>query len=111
LRLPKSREILRYGSWLVLVSGLDFLNWRMDYVLIEHGLGAKALGAYNVGQTLTNTATGDVVSSLGRALFSAFCCLTSLGWRPPLRRDAGMTRLCELAQFCRRCCNAIFYGL
>jgi O-antigen/teichoic acid export membrane protein len=75
LSLAKSREILGFGSWLVLMNALDFLNWRVDYVLIGQGLGPKALGAYNLGGTLTNTATGDVVSSLGRALFPAFSML------------------------------------
>jgi len=77
LSLAKSAEILRFGSWLVLISVLDFLNWRIDYLLIAHGLGTRALGAYNVGGMLTNTATGDVVSSLGRALFPAFSMLAN----------------------------------
>jgi len=75
--LAKSRDMLSFGSWIVLVNILDYMNWRLDYVIIGNKIGPAALGAYNVGSTLTAAATMDIVNSLSKALLPAFSIMSS----------------------------------
>lgn len=77
LGVSKSRELMSYGIWVVLIGVMDELNYRTDYLLIGRFIGSAALGAYNVGQVLTTTATGDVVDSMGKALFPAFAIMSA----------------------------------
>ncbi len=77
LGVEKTRELLSYGTWVVLIGVLDELNYRTDYLLIGRYIGSSALGAYNVAQVLTTTATGDVVDSIGKALFPAFAIMAA----------------------------------
>ena len=77
LSLKKRAELLSFGSWLLLVNVLDYVNNKVDYFLIGRGSGSQDLGAYHVGQQITTMATGDVVTPLGRALLPAFSMMTS----------------------------------
>jgi O-antigen/teichoic acid export membrane protein len=72
LSLAKSGELLGFGSWIVFINILDYINFKLEYVLIGNRLGNAALGAYNFGSTLTSQATRDVVNSLSGALLPAF---------------------------------------
>lgn len=76
LGLAKASELLSYGSWLVLINIMEYVNSKIDYVLIGRGLGSQVLGAYHVGQQITLTATGDVVAPLTRVLLPAFSILS-----------------------------------
>jgi PST family polysaccharide transporter len=77
LSLKKTRALMSYGTWVVLIGVMDELNYRTDYLLIGRYIGSAGLGAYNVGQVLTTTATGDVVDSMGKALFPAFAIMSN----------------------------------
>jgi O-antigen/teichoic acid export membrane protein len=77
LGLAKASELLSYGSWLVFINIMEYINSKIDYVLIGRSLGSRVLGAYHVGQQITLTATGDVVAPLSRALFPAFSIMSA----------------------------------
>lgn len=77
LGLSKAREMVSFGVWLVLVGILDFLNGRIDYLLIGKRLGNQTLGAYHLGQQVAILTTGDVVAPLSRALFPAFSMMSN----------------------------------
>ncbi|MGC1304238.1 MAG: lipopolysaccharide biosynthesis protein [Caulobacteraceae bacterium] len=69
--LSRAREMLGFGSWLTLVGIIEYANSRVDVLLIGRGLGSAKLGAYQVGQQIITTATGDIVAPLSRAIFPA----------------------------------------
>jgi PST family polysaccharide transporter len=45
LSLAKSGDLFGFGGWIVLVNILDYVNWKLDYLIIGNRIGAKALGA------------------------------------------------------------------
>jgi PST family polysaccharide transporter len=75
--LRQTREMITFGGWMVVINMLDFINSRVDYVLIGKGVGSAALGAYHIGQQITTIAIGDIVIPLGKALFPAFSLLAN----------------------------------
>lgn len=77
LSLRRSAEMFSFGSWLLLVNVIDYINSRIDYFLIGGRLGARLLGAYHVGQQITLMATGDVVAPLSNALLPAFSIMSA----------------------------------
>ncbi|WP_439405733.1 lipopolysaccharide biosynthesis protein [Bradyrhizobium sp. DASA03076] len=77
LDLSKTKEIVSFGVWLILIGALDYLNGRVDYLLIGRRFGSETLGAYHIGQQITVMTTGDCVAPLSRALFPAFSLMSS----------------------------------
>jgi PST family polysaccharide transporter len=77
LSLAKSRDLLGFGSWLVFINIIDYVNFKLEYLVIGNRIGNAALGAYNFGSTLTASATKDVTTSLGRALLPAFSIISA----------------------------------
>jgi O-antigen/teichoic acid export membrane protein len=77
LSLAKSRDLLGFGSWIVLINMLDYVNFKLEYLLIGNRIGGSALGAYNFGSQLTSQATKDVAISLSRALLPAFSIISA----------------------------------
>lgn len=75
--LARYREILSFGGWLLGIGIFDYINGRIDYVLIGRGLGFEILGAYHIGQQITVIATGDIVAPLSAALLPAFAILST----------------------------------
>jgi lipopolysaccharide exporter len=75
--LTHYRDLVSYGSWLILIGTLDYMNSKVDYFLIGRDAGSKTLGAYHVGQQVTTMATGDVVGPLSSALLPAFSIMST----------------------------------
>jgi len=92
LSLKKSAAFFSYGSWLILINIIEYINGKIDYVLIGKGLGSRSLGAYHVGQQVTVMATGDIVSPLSQALMPAFSIMST----DPERLKAGYRQVQSL---------------
>lgn len=92
LSLKKAGEFVSFGSWLVLINIAEYINHKVDYLLIGRGLGDRTLGAYHVGQQVTVMVTGDVVGPINQALIPAF----SIVSEDPERLRAGYRRLQSL---------------
>ncbi|CAN7748914.1 lipopolysaccharide biosynthesis protein [Caballeronia sp. LjRoot31] len=75
--LTHYRDLVSYGSWMILIGTLDYMNSKVDYFLIGRDAGSKTLGAYHVGQQVTTMATGDVVGPLSSALLPAFSIMST----------------------------------
>lgn len=95
LSLSKTRDFFAFGSWITLVNIADFSTARIDFLLIGNRIGAAAVGAYNVANTLTTTITIDVVGTLTQALLPAFS--TILDDLPRLRRGYKEVQLVTMA--------------
>jgi lipopolysaccharide exporter len=67
--LSHFREMFGFGGWLALTSIVEYVNGKVDFLLIGRGIGAAPLGAYQAGGQIIATATGDVVGPLVRAIF------------------------------------------
>jgi O-antigen/teichoic acid export membrane protein len=63
------RVMLRQGLWVQGANGLQLLNYRLAYWIIEHVLGRAALGLYSVGTQLAESAW-IAPRSLGMVLVS-----------------------------------------
>ena len=63
------RVMLRQGLWVQGANGLQLLNYRLAYWIIEHVLGRAALGVYSVGTQLAESAW-IAPRSLGMVLVS-----------------------------------------
>lgn len=63
------RLMLRQGLWVQGANGLQLLNYRLAYWIIEHVLGRAALGVYSVGTQLAESAW-IAPRSLGMVLVS-----------------------------------------
>lgn len=63
------RTMLRQGLWVQGANGLQLLNYRLAYWIIEHTLGRAALGLYSVGTQLAESAW-IAPRSLGMVLVS-----------------------------------------
>ena len=63
------RVLLRQGLWVQGANGLQLLNYRLAYWIIEHVLGRGALGLYSVGTQLAESAW-IAPRSLGMVLVS-----------------------------------------
>lgn len=72
LSLARWRELFGFGGWLMLINVMNYVNGKLDYVLIGRGLGSTRLGAYHIGQQITTMSTGDVIGPASRAMFPAF---------------------------------------
>jgi PST family polysaccharide transporter len=70
--LSHSREMLGFGTWLLVQNMLGYLALRAEYFFIGRIMDTKTLGAYHLGNQINTMATGDVVPTLTRALFPAF---------------------------------------
>jgi len=70
--LSHFRDMFSFGSWLVLVSIIEYMNAKIDVLLVGRGLGTALLGQYQAGGQVVATATGDVVGPLVRAIFPSF---------------------------------------
>ena len=64
-----ARVMLRQGLWVQGANGLQLLNYRLAYWIIEHVLGRAALGIYSVGTQLAESAW-IAPRSLGMVLVS-----------------------------------------
>ena len=64
-----TRVMLRQGLWVQGANGLQLLNYRLAYWIIEHVLGRAALGVYSVGTQLAESAW-IAPRSLGMVLVS-----------------------------------------
>ena len=89
LSLSKAGEFISFGSWLVLINIAEYINAKVDYLLIGKGLGDRALGAYHVGQQINVMVTGDVVGPINQALIPAFSIVSD----DPDRLRTGYRRL------------------
>jgi O-antigen/teichoic acid export membrane protein len=63
------RMMLRQGLWVQGANGLQLMNYRLAYWIIEHVLGRAALGVYSVGTQLAESAW-IAPRSLGMVLVS-----------------------------------------
>lgn len=75
--LSKSREMLAFGTWMIGINVLNYINNRTDYFIIGRNLGSANLGAYHVGQQFTTMATGDIIAPISTTLLPAFSKLLS----------------------------------
>jgi PST family polysaccharide transporter len=75
--LAKTAELLSFGGWLLLIRVIDYLNGRLDYLLIGRSFGSGKLGSYHIGQQTILIATGDVIGPISRAIFPAFSMISS----------------------------------
>lgn len=64
-----ARTLLRQGLWVQGANGLQLLNYRLSYWIIEQVLGRSALGLYSVGTQLAESAW-IAPRSLGMVLVS-----------------------------------------
>ncbi len=64
-----ARTLLRQGLWVQGANGLQLMNYRLAYWIIEHALGRAALGLYSVGTQLAESAW-IAPRSLGMVLVS-----------------------------------------
>ncbi len=64
-----ARMLLRQGFWVQGANGLQLMNYRLAYWIVEHTLGRAALGMYSVGTQLAESAW-IAPRSLGMVLVS-----------------------------------------
>src|SRR6202008_3825774 len=70
--LSKGRELLSFGTWMIGINVLNYINNRTDYFIIGRNLGSADLGAYHVGQQFPPMAPGDIIAPISTPLLPAF---------------------------------------
>lgn len=65
----RARELWSFSLWTMLSQLLNTLNWKLDHFLISTFVGARALGAYTVGDNLAGLPTRESIGPLEKTLF------------------------------------------
>ena len=68
----KAKQLFTFGRWIYLSSLMIFLSTQLDKGVIGKILGATSLGLYQVGSTISNTATGELSQATAQVAFPAY---------------------------------------
>ena len=68
----KAKQLFTFGRWIYLSSLLIFLSTQLDKGVIGKVIGAASLGLYQVGSTISNTATGELSQATSQVAFPAY---------------------------------------
>jgi len=79
------RSLFSFSGWLVLSSGVNAINYRIDQLAIGFFLGTGPLGQYTVGDNLASLPVRESTAPLAQVLFPAFSRLQD---DPTRRREA-----------------------
>lgn len=66
------RRFVGFSIWIAPTSMANYLNHKVDVLLVGNTAGTAQLGTYNVASELSRMATAEIVVPMGRALFPNF---------------------------------------
>ena len=67
--LREWREIVHYSKWLLLSNVGDFLNERLDSLILAKFLNTQVVGLFSVAKEISNLPTSALVDPMQRAIF------------------------------------------
>ncbi len=68
----KAKQLYTFGRWIYLSTLLTFLSAQLDKGVIGKVIGSASLGLYQVGSTISNTATGELSQAISQVVFPAY---------------------------------------
>jgi O-antigen/teichoic acid export membrane protein len=72
LEWAKTRELFRYGKWVLGSRALEYLVHHLDDLLVGRLLGAAGLGLYRMAYNMSELATTEITHVAGQVLFPAY---------------------------------------